>query len=94
MSPSLCHYNAKLSKTAVHLQRVSSSCTLRCPDRDALLFMYILSQKGKFIQEGALEDSLHNSTLLEGFGRCSHVEHSVRRSYTWPNTAQNDPPQQ
>lgn len=28
-------------------------------------------------QEGALEDSLHSNTLLEGFGRCSRVEHSA-----------------
>lgn len=27
-------------------------------------------------QEGALEDSLRSSTLLEGFDKCSHVEHS------------------
>lgn len=31
----------------------------------------------RFIQEGALEDSLRSSTLLEGFGRCFHVGHSA-----------------
>lgn len=30
------------------------------------------------IQVGALEDSPHSSTLLEGFGMCSHAEHSAR----------------
>lgn len=74
------------------------------------------------IQEGAPEDSPRSSTLLEGSGRCSHVEHSVcekhkpiefrvllkdtsalgtqrfnilvKRSYTWPGTTRNGPPQQ
>lgn len=35
MCPSLCHYNAKLSKTADHLQRVSSSSTFGCTNGGA-----------------------------------------------------------
>lgn len=64
----------KLSKASVHLSSVFSK---QRHFIGPLLFLNVMNLKGTFIQVGALEDSLHSSTLLEGSGRCSHVEHSA-----------------
>lgn len=37
----------------------------------------VVKLRAAFIQEGVQEDSLRSSTLLEGFGKCSRVEHSA-----------------